>query len=271
MNLLCTNKIILDCSSKHSLLNTTLKMMIFVNLFQTIFNFFRGYFGQLIAQRISATIRNKLFRSILWNDLSFFENSKTGMLLSRLSSDTKQFSGFCTEFIPKIMNNFFGILLSLGYALFISPSLTLLMLAAVPISSMLSRYFSNFYRDLSRKLQHQLAKSTDIAFESISNIKTIKSFSAESKVELSFVKQVQNGYLHSTRIVLAERSFEAIKTILAFLSIASVLWFVAKTYAAKQMDAGNAVTFLILSIQISIYMKRSMGIWLEFHQKHWRN
>ena len=264
MNSLCTNSLILDCSTKHSLLNTTLYLMIFVNLSQTFFNFLRGYFGQLTSQRISATIRNKLFHCILFNDLSFFDDTKCGILLNRLSSDCTQFTHFCTDFIPKIMDNLFGLLLSLSYALYISHSLTFLMLTSVPISSFLSRHFSIFYAKLSQKMQQKLAEFTNIAFESISNIKTIKAFSNESNCELLFAKQIEKSYKYSANIAFYRALFEAIITALAFLSIASVLWYSSNLYLSKQINAGNAVSFIIISIQISNYLKRSSNIFSDF-------
>lgn len=264
MDLLCTNSIILDCRTKHSLLNTTLYLMIFVNLGQTFFNFARGYFGQLLSQRISATIRNQTFHSMLAQDLSFFIDTESGTLLHHLSADCNEFTSFCTKFIPKIMNNALGILFSLSYALFISPSLTFIMLISVPITSMLSRHFSSFYSKLSQKLQTMLAKATNIAFESISNIKTIKAFSNELEQTHLFAKEIAIGYNYSAQIALHRALFEASITILFALSTACVMWYLAKLYESKQINAGNTVSFIILSIQISNYMKRSMNIYSDF-------
>eukprot|EP01084_Bolivina_argentea_P016070 30110_1 len=80
ISFLCNNNIILNCSTRINLLNTTALCMLYVNIMQTIFNFIRGYFAKLISKRINCEIRNKLFHCILWNDLSFFECDENGKL-----------------------------------------------------------------------------------------------------------------------------------------------------------------------------------------------
>eukprot|EP01083_Nonionella_stella_P021580 59814_1 len=266
MEFLCTNHIILDCSTKQQLLNTTFYLMVCVNIMQSISNFVRGYYGKLTASRISSEIRNTLFHSILWNDLSFTEcdeDAKSGVLLSRLCTDCSKFTGFCTQFIASSMDNIFGIIFGLAYALYISYFMTLIMLLSVPISTMLSRYFGNYYKQLTQQVQTILANATNIAMESIQNIKTVKAFSTESKQECLYAKQIEKTYVFSASIAFSKSIFEAMITIVAFLSIACVLWYGSRMYIAKEISAGNMVSFVIISIQVSLFLQRTVGKYSE--------
>ena len=104
MSFLCNHNLFLHCGTKLELLNSTVWCMVYVNVGQTTFNLLRKYFGGLTTKRMSSEIRNQLFHSILWHDLSFYECSEqwsSGRLLARLGADCNQFTGFSTFKIEK--------------------------------------------------------------------------------------------------------------------------------------------------------------------------
>ena len=164
MTFLCDHDLFLHCGTKMDLLNSTVWLMVYVNIGQTIFNLLRKYFGGLTTQRMSSEIRNQLFHSMLWHDLSFYECSEqwsSGTLLNRLGADCKKFTNFSTGFIPNVMDNIFGVLFGLCYALYISPFMTLIMLCSVPISTMLSRVFAQYSKEMAMRKQDILGSELE--------------------------------------------------------------------------------------------------------------
>ena len=144
------------------------------------------------------------------------------------------------------MDNVFGVLFGLCHAFYISVFMTLIMLCSVPISTMLSRFFSNYYKEMAKQKQDILAQSTNVALESIENIKTIKSFSNESKQELLFATEISKTYDFAVNIAFSKAIFEGIVTVLTFMSVACVIWYGSNLYLDGGITSGDMVSFLII-------------------------
>lgn len=97
-----------------------------------------------------------------------------------------------------------------------------------------------------------LAQSTNIALESIENIKTIKSFSVEDKQERLYAKQIAKTYDYAVDIAFSKAMFEGIITVLTFMSIACVIWYGSSLYLEGNITSGDMVSFLIIRYTFAV-------------------
>ncbi|XP_036624631.1 antigen peptide transporter 2-like isoform X1 [Trichosurus vulpecula] len=139
----------------------------------------RGGFFTLIYSRINLRIRQMLFSSLLHQDLSFFQETKTGELNSRLSSDTKLMS----DWLPLNANVFLRSLVNViglyGFMFGLSPRLTLLSLLEVPLSMAAEKVYNARHRAVLQQIQDAVAEAGQVVREAVGSLKTVRSFGAE--------------------------------------------------------------------------------------------
>ncbi|XP_078011570.1 antigen peptide transporter 2-like [Phascolarctos cinereus] len=154
----------------------------FVCLFSLGSLFFAGCRGGLftiVLSRINLRIRRLLFSSLLHQDLSFFQKTKTGELNSCLSSDTILMS----RWLPGNANVFFQNLMKvIGQYIFmlnLSPWLTLLSLAEIPLLMAAEKVYNARHQAVLRRMQDTVARARQVVQEAVGSLRTVRSFGAE--------------------------------------------------------------------------------------------
>ncbi|XP_036625034.1 antigen peptide transporter 2-like [Trichosurus vulpecula] len=139
----------------------------------------RGGLFTLVLSRINLRIRQMLFSSLLHQDLSFFQETKTGELNSRLSSDTNLMS----RWLPLNANVFLRSLVKViglsGFMFSLSPRLTLLSLLEVPLSMAAEKVYNARHQAVLQQIQNAVAEAGQVVREAVGNLKTVRSFGAE--------------------------------------------------------------------------------------------
>ncbi|XP_074092710.1 antigen peptide transporter 2-like [Macrotis lagotis] len=149
----------------------------------------RGGLFILVLSRINLRIRHMLFSSLLHQDLSFFQETKTGELNSRLSSDTNLMS----RWLPLNANIFLrSVVKVIGLYAFmfsLSPQLTFLSLLEVPLSMAAEKVYNVRHQAVLKQIQDAVAEAGQVVREAVGNLKTVRSFGAE-KHEIQRYKEV---------------------------------------------------------------------------------
>ncbi|XP_043860975.1 antigen peptide transporter 2-like isoform X2 [Dromiciops gliroides] len=139
----------------------------------------RGGLFTLILSRINLRIRRLLFSSLLHQDLGFFQETKTGELNSRLSSDTSLMS----RWLPLNANVFLRSLVKViglyGFMFSLSPRLTLLSLLEVPLSMAAEKVYNGRHQAVLQQIQDAVAQAAQVVREAVGSLKTVRSFGAE--------------------------------------------------------------------------------------------
>ncbi|GMH92723.1 hypothetical protein TrVE_jg12059 [Triparma verrucosa] len=140
----------------------------------------RQIFLTKAGENIVAELRSDLFRSVLRQDNSLFDQTRTGDIITRLTSDISLIQ---TALTTEILNATRAVLMSVGgvsFLLVTSPTLTLVSCLSLPPIFVSAKYFGKKIKALQTTVQSDLAKTTVKAEEVISQIKTVRSFNAES-------------------------------------------------------------------------------------------
>jgi len=116
-------------------------------------------------------LRTKVFNAIVKQDISFFDENRTGELTNRLSSDTQVVQDSVTGNIASFIQSLIHIIGSLIIIFYLNWKLTLVLMIVVPIIILIAMKYGNIVENLRKKFQDQLAQSSAIADESISNIR----------------------------------------------------------------------------------------------------
>ncbi|CAK9160549.1 unnamed protein product [Ilex paraguariensis] len=117
----------------------------------------------VIGERVVARLRKDLFSHLIQQEIAFFDVTRTGELLSRLSEDTQIIKNAATTNLSEALRNLTTALIGVGFMFTSSWKLTLLSLAVVPVISVGIRKFGRFLRELSHETQAAAAASASIA------------------------------------------------------------------------------------------------------------
>ena len=153
-----------------------------------IFTGFRGSTFIVIGGRFSVRLRQRLFASLMRQELDFFSAVRTGDITSRLSADCQKVGDQVQLNVNVFLRSVIQVLFTLGFMVVISWRLALTCFVAVPCIVWASKIFGDYMRTLSTETQDALAKANSAAEEVISSISTTRAFAAEAAEEDNYGK-----------------------------------------------------------------------------------
>jgi ATP-binding cassette subfamily B protein len=154
-----------------------------------------------ISREIEYDLRNDLFRQLEKQDSGYYQRYRTGDIMARLTNDlnaVRQLLG------PAIMYSANTVLFSVGalyFLLHISPWLTLVALAPMPIASILVQYFGARIHERFERIQASFSEITSHAQENFSGARVIRAFAREESQIDSFEKANQQYIGRALRLV----------------------------------------------------------------------
>ena len=146
---------------------------------QAIFSFFRILTFHYVTHSSLKDMRQKAFEVLIKSPMSYFDTSKTGETISRISNDTEQIQETLTTTVAEFLRQIIVVIIGLVYIFVISPKLVLIMLAVIPVAAITAMLFGKFIKKLSRLAQDETAKSNNILEEALVGIKSLKAYTNE--------------------------------------------------------------------------------------------
>lgn len=187
--------------------------LILVSLINSVFSFLRGYFFDLAGERIVARLRKRLFASLLAQETAYFDSAQTGDLVSRISGDTSVLRDAVTGNVSMALRLSATAIGGVIYLFVVSWKLTLAVLAVVPAIAITARFYGAYTRRLSKETRAAIAESTSVAEETLSALRTVRSFANEVLRQRLFDARIDHSYNLGLRSAMASALFSGCTTI----------------------------------------------------------
>ncbi|MEW5987387.1 MAG: ABC transporter ATP-binding protein [Chloroflexota bacterium] len=158
-----------------------------------LFNFLNQFFAARIVGDVVLQIRQDVFDATIGHDLSFYDEHPSGKIVSRVTSDTQDFSDVVTLTINLISQVLLVVFLSL-WLFRISLWLTLLMWALTPLAAAITLGFRRIARRVTQNARRVTAKINAQIQESVSGIVVAKSFRQERAIYATFAANNRQNY-----------------------------------------------------------------------------
>ncbi len=139
-------------------------IMLGIFLIGALANFGRVYLIQSTGQQIVMRLRQKLYKSIMDQEMSFFDKNKTGELINRLSSDTEVVGLSISQNLSDGLRSTIQAAGGVGMMLYVSPFLAAIGLSVVPAVTVFAIAFGRYIKNLSKKVQDVLAEATEVKY-----------------------------------------------------------------------------------------------------------
>ena len=215
---------------------------------------------KIAGQRVVCRLRIDLFRSILRQDVSFFDNEKIGEITNRISADTEVLQEALTQSISQLLRNAVTVLGALVILFVTSWKLTLVMMAVVPVITVAAVLYGKAIKRWQQQFQNELAESVAIAAESLSAVRTIRTFVRETRLLESFSHAVLESYGWGIKVALGGAIFQAAIFFVSQGAIVLVIWYGSRLIQLKELNVGTLISFMLYSITIGASMAMLSGV-----------
>ena len=167
--------------------------VILLGVFAWGFNFIRQWVSAQVVGNVVLDIRRDVFKATINHDLSFYDEHSSGKVVSRVTSDTQDFSNVVT-LVVDVISQFLLVVILLGWLLSIEVKLTLLVVAMAPVVFFLALSFRHIARRVTRNAKRVTAKINSLIQESISGIMVAKGFRQEREIYATFAENNKQAY-----------------------------------------------------------------------------
>ncbi|KVI05409.1 AAA+ ATPase domain-containing protein [Cynara cardunculus var. scolymus] len=216
--------------------NKTILGILLIVIIGSICTALRAWLFSSASERIVATLRKNLFTHLVNQEIAFFDVTRTGELLSRLSEDTQIIKNAATSNVSEILRNLSTAFIGLGFMFATSWKLTLLALLVVPLISIAVRQVGRYLREVSHKTQAAAAVASSIAEENFEISRYSEKVDETLKLGLQYAKVVG----------LFFGGLNAAST----LSVIIVVIYGARLTIAGSMSAGSLTSFILYSLTV---------------------
>ncbi|MDG1204891.1 MAG: ABC transporter transmembrane domain-containing protein [Pseudomonadales bacterium] len=231
-----------------------------------VFGAARAYFVGWLGERVVADIRDKVFRHVVRMDPTFFEVTRIGEVLSRLTADTtliQSISGVGISILLRSTIQFFGALALLAYT---NLQLMGILVIVLPIIIVPIVAIGHWVRKLSRDTQDRVADASGHAAEILNAVETVQVFTAEELESRRFGDAVTESFITAVRRIRVRALFTTVAMSGVFGALIFVLWIGANEVLAGNISGGELGQFVLYAIFVGVSGGALSEFWGELQR-----
>lgn len=226
----------------------------------------RYYLVMWIGERVVTDLRANAFAHLANLSASFFDQNKSGELISRLTADTtliKSAFGASASIALRHMLMFVGATIMMVIS---SPRLSVVVIIAIPIIILPLIAFGRSVRTRTRTAQDTLAQAIAYATEALGAVRTLQAFTNEAAASERFRGETEQAFQASLHATKARSILIGTIILIIASSIVGVLWIGAMDVVSGRMTGGELTQFLIYAIIAAGAMSELSQVWGELSQ-----
>lgn len=232
-------------------LNHSLLLFLIVVVFMAGAVMVRSYLLNWIGERVVADIRKAVFTRVLELDVGFFEITRAGEVISRLTSDTALLQVVVGSTLAMALRTSMLVLGGLAMLAFTSPGLTGLVLIGIPFVIGPTWLLGRRVRKLSRSSQDRIADVGAYVDEVIHGIRTVQAFCHEPLDRAHYGEQVESAFAVALSRSLTSAVLSGAATLLTFGAIGVVLWIGGHQVLDGILSGGELSAFLFYAVVVA--------------------
>uniref|UniRef100_A0A0N5AY89 ABC-type antigen peptide transporter n=1 Tax=Syphacia muris TaxID=451379 RepID=A0A0N5AY89_9BILA len=247
--------------ASYAKLHKSVLIMTVLSISGALFGGLRGGSFTYSQARIDRRIRDHLFRSLVKQEIGFFDQNKTGEICSRLNADCQTMSNTLSLYINVLTRNVTMLFGSVIFMFSLSWRLSMVTVIAIPIIFLISKVYGVYYDKLSEETQESIAKANDVAEEVISAIRTVKSFACEKFESLRFLHYLDITLSIGCKKAIAYVGFVWTSELMQMGILIAVLWYGGHLLIKGKIDSGLLVSFLLYQFQLGENLRELGEVW----------
>ena len=232
-------------------LDRTLALMLGVIGVMAAATYTRFYFVSWLGERVTADLRRAVFDHLLTLPPSFYETTRTGEVISRLTNDTTMLETVIGSSASMAARNVLLLIGGLAMLALTSLKLTLLVLAGVPLVVLPIILFGRRVRKLSRASQDRVGEVGAYLDEALHEIRTVQAYGHEDVDRLRFGERVEAAFATARQRVRQRALLVAAVILLVFGAIGVILWIGGHDVVAGRLSGGALSAFVFYAVIVA--------------------
>lgn len=208
----------------------------------------RFYMVMTIGERVVARIRSAVFSRVMQLDGGFFDQARSGEIVSRLTADTTELKSTFGASASIALRNAILLVGAIIMMVVTSPRLSVLVLLAIPAIVLPLVAAGRGVRKRAQAAQDTLAEAASFATERIGAVRIVQGFGGEHAAIRRFSEAVTSAFDAARAATGARAVLTSVIIFIAFASITFVLWTGAKAVIAGEMTAGRLSQFVLYAV-----------------------
>ena len=222
----------------------TILIVLFI---QATLSFARVVLFARMTEDMMRDMRSDAFEAIVRMPMRFFDTRRVGDLNSRISSDITAIQDIFTTTMAELLRQIIIIIGGILALLYFSVTLTLLMLATLPVMIIAAILFGRFIRKLSKRTQDQVAESNTIVQETLTGIISVKSFANEALELVRYGVSIRDIRTLALKGAIWRGAFASFIILFIFGAITLVIFKGADLMASGGLASEHFFTFLLMT------------------------
>jgi len=243
-----TTKVLLDdVIGKHrtELLTRIILLAGGATLIQAVTGFALSQVLGKAAQRSITEMRRSVQEHVGRLQIAFFDQTKTGVLLSRVMTDAEGVRNLVGTGLVELAGGIVTALLALGILFYFSAKLTLIALGVLSLFGLVLLYAFRTLRPLFRERSKINAEVSGRLTESFSGVRVVKAYRAERREALTFTRGAHRLFRNVAKTMTGFSAVSAFSTLLLGIVGVAIMWVGAHEIEAGRMTVGSFVSFTL--------------------------
>jgi lipid A export ATP-binding/permease protein msbA len=235
--------------------------IIAIYVIKNIGTFMQAYFTAYIGQDTIRRFREKMVANLLNLDMDFFNEFRTGELISRTTNDIDRIRSIVSSMIPELTREFITIIGLLCVVVYQSPKLAFFALVVMPVAIYPISRLAKRMKKISKQSQEKTSDITSALSEIFTNIEIIKANNAQEYEHSRFVDENNKFFRLNLKSVKIEQLVSPLMETIGSIGVAAVIIIGGKDVIDGHINMGAFFSFLTALFMLYTPLKRIVNIY----------
>ncbi len=235
--------------------------IIAIYVIKNIGTFMQAYFTAYIGQDTIRRFREKMVANLLNLDMDFFNEFRTGELISRTTNDIDRIRSIVSSMIPELTREFITIIGLLCVVIYQSPKLAFFALVVMPVAIYPISRLAKRMKKISKQSQEKTSDITSALSEIFTNIEIIKANNAQEYEHSRFVDENNKFFRLNLKSVKIEQLVSPLMETIGSIGVAAVIIIGGKDVIDGHINMGAFFSFLTALFMLYTPLKRIVNIY----------
>lgn len=237
--------------------------MVLMTVASAVLEFLCDLTYNVTMSHIHTVVQGEVFQAVLKQDIAFFQATPAGELVSRVTTDTNDMSEALSEKLSLLMWYSARFVFILYFMLHQSWKMTLLTCMALPLIWVVPKVIGRFSQAISAEVQESLAKSNQVATETFSNMKTVRSFANEDGETQRYRTSLDRTYSLNRKEATAYSATTWANSMTALALKVCILYYGGTLVTLGAVSGGDLVSFVLYELQFASAVEAVMRFYPE--------
>jgi len=231
-------------------------MLIGLFLIRGVANFITSYGLGWVARNVIKNLRAEMFERLITLPASFYDQSTSGQLMSKLLYDVEQVANATTEAVLTLIRDSLTILGLLAWMIYLNGMLSLIILLTVPIIGFLVFNISSRFRRISKTIQDSMGDVGHISNEVIEGQREVKTFGSHQYEIQRFEKANQKNRQQRMKKITTDAISQPVIQLITVLGLSGVIYLATQPDMLEKISVGSFISFVTAMFMILTPIKR---------------